>query len=269
MGFAIFMAGLVCGATGMWFAQSDRSPPAVAQSASAAPVAVVEERGSTEVATDSGLAKSANEKVVAPSETARPEVFGGVNTPPPLLSEVSPQGTTEAPAGAAPGMAQELSAAGSDTLDAGTADSLSARALDLLIPVTGIAFAQLADTFTDARGEDRRHDAIDIMAPTGTPVLAVDDGTIVKLFDSKPGGHTIYQFDPAGEHAYYYAHLDKYAEGLVEGQSVQRGDLIGYVGYSGNADPQGPHLHFAVFVLGPEKKWWQGTPLNPYVHFRK
>lgn len=142
----------------------------------------------------------------------------------------------------------------------------ASRELELLIPVSGVSADQLNDTFNDARGERRGHEAIDIMAPTGTPVLAVDDGVIVKLFNSKPGGLTVYQFDDAAELAYYYAHLDRYADGLAEGQSVNRGDLIGYVGYTGNANPNGPHLHFAIFVLGPEKNWWQGTPINPYPH---
>ena len=136
--------------------------------------------------------------------------------------------------------------------------------LSLTIPVAGVTAAQLQDTFTDARSEGRRHDAIDIMAATGTPVFAVADGSIAKFFDSKQGGHTIYQFDPLGGIAYYYAHLDRRAPDLVEGQSVKRGQVIGYVGYSGNANPAGPHLHFAIFRLGPEKLWWRGTPINPY-----
>jgi murein DD-endopeptidase MepM/ murein hydrolase activator NlpD len=140
------------------------------------------------------------------------------------------------------------------------------RALELAMPVAGVKPTQLLDTFKDARGEGRVHDAIDIMAPTGTPVYAVEDGTIEKLFDSKQGGHTIYQFDVDREIAYYYAHLDRYADGLVQGQAVKRGDLIGYVGYSGNANPAGPHLHFAIFLLGPEKKWWKGTAINPYAY---
>ena len=123
---------------------------------------------------------------------------------------------------------------------------------------------QLSDTFTQSRGSDRRHDAIDILAPRGTPVLAVADGRIEKLFLSKPGGRTIYQFDPEGRVAYYYAHLDAYAPQLSEGQRVKRGQVIGYVGSTGNADPQAPHLHFAIFLLGPQKRWWEGTPVNPY-----
>jgi len=134
----------------------------------------------------------------------------------------------------------------------------------LLVPVRGVLPKQLSDTFTQSRGEGRRHDAIDILAPRGTPVLAVADGRIEKLFLSKPGGRTIYQFDPAGRVAYYYAHLDAYAPLLSEGALVKRGQVIGYVGSTGNASPEAPHLHFAIFLLGPEKRWWQGTAVNPY-----
>jgi murein DD-endopeptidase MepM/ murein hydrolase activator NlpD len=140
--------------------------------------------------------------------------------------------------------------------------------LALQIPVAGVAADDLIDTYTDARSGGRSHDAIDIMAATGTPVLAVADGRIAKLFDSKQGGLTLYQFDATGALAYYYAHLDRYAEGIVEGADVRKGELIGYVGYSGNAHPDAPHLHFAIFVLGPERNWWQGTAINPYPHLR-
>ncbi|MDB5867846.1 MAG: peptidase [Polaromonas sp.] len=135
----------------------------------------------------------------------------------------------------------------------------------LLLPVQGMAASDLRDTFADSRdGERRGHEAIDIPAPRGTPVLAVDDGRIAKLFLSQPGGITIYQFDATGQFAYYYAHLDRYGQGLAEGQTVRRGAVIGYVGASGNASPDAPHLHFAIFRLGPEKQWWKGEPLNPF-----
>lgn len=134
----------------------------------------------------------------------------------------------------------------------------------LSIPVLGVRRDQLMDTFTDARSEGRSHDAIDIMAPEGTPVVAVADGTIAKLFESERGGLTIYQFEPDGRLSYYYAHLQSYAEGLKDGQTVKRGQVIGFVGYTGNANPAGPHLHFAVFVLGPERKWSEGEAINPY-----
>jgi murein DD-endopeptidase MepM/ murein hydrolase activator NlpD len=134
----------------------------------------------------------------------------------------------------------------------------------LMVPVEGMALASIKDNFDQPRGSERHHEALDIMAPKGTKVIAAADGKVVKLFTSKPGGLTVYQFDPTEKYAYYYAHLDHYAEGLKEGADIKRGDLIGYVGTTGNADPNAPHLHFAVFELTPEKQWWKGTPVNPY-----
>jgi murein DD-endopeptidase MepM/ murein hydrolase activator NlpD len=143
---------------------------------------------------------------------------------------------------------------------------ISPAADTLMIPVAGVAASQLQDTFGDNRGSDgeRAHEALDIMAPRGTPVLAASDGKVEKLFTSVPGGLTIYQFDPTRTWAYYYAHLDRYAPGLAEGRQLKRGDVIGYVGSTGNASEDAPHLHFAIFVLGPGKRWWQGTAIDPY-----
>jgi murein DD-endopeptidase MepM/ murein hydrolase activator NlpD len=134
---------------------------------------------------------------------------------------------------------------------------------DLLLPVDGVRGGDLHPSFSEARGE-RAHEAIDILAPRGTPVRAVDAGRIVKLFVSERGGTTVYQFDPTERYCYYYAHLDRYADHLTEGQDVRRGEIIGYVGTSGNAPPDTPHLHFAIFRLGPEKRWWEGEPIDPY-----
>lgn len=139
--------------------------------------------------------------------------------------------------------------------------SLLARSL--AVPVEGVLAADLRDTYAEARA-GRRHEAIDIAAPTGTKVFAVGDGKLVKLFKSLPGGLTVYQFDPQGRFAYYYAHLDRYADGLREGMTLRRCDLLGYVGTSGNAAANAPHLHFAVFRLGPLRQWWKGDALNPY-----
>jgi murein DD-endopeptidase MepM/ murein hydrolase activator NlpD len=144
-------------------------------------------------------------------------------------------------------------------------DDLRSRLLTL--PVEGVTPAQLQPSFEQARGA-RRHEAIDILAPAGTPVFAVEGGRIAKLFVSDRGGLTIYQFDPLERYAYYYAHLSRYASGLQEGQPVARGDVIGYVGVSGNAPPDAPHLHFAIFELGPEKRWWEGTPIDPFAVWR-
>jgi peptidoglycan LD-endopeptidase LytH len=140
---------------------------------------------------------------------------------------------------------------------------VAARDRDLAMPVDGVDREDLRDTFSEARG-GRIHEALDILAPRGTPVRAVRDGHIEKLFTSKAGGLTIYQFEPSGTYAYYYAHLDRYAPDLEEGQQVDKGDVIGYVGSTGNASPDAPHLHFAIFRLTPERQWWKGEPINPY-----
>jgi murein DD-endopeptidase MepM/ murein hydrolase activator NlpD len=143
------------------------------------------------------------------------------------------------------------------------------RARGILIPVASVRAEQLADTFLQGRaGGARSHEALDIAAAHGTPVVAADDGKIVKLFKSRPGGITIYQFDPGSEYAYYYAHLAGYADGIQEGAAVRKGQVIGYVGSTGNASPEAPHLHFAVFLLGPLRQWWRGTPINPFAIWR-
>ncbi len=130
-------------------------------------------------------------------------------------------------------------------------------------PLDGITPNQIVDTFNQGR-DGHPHEALDIPAARGTPVRAVDDGVIQKRFLSRAGGNTIYQFSPGEKLCYYYAHLDHYAEGLAEGMPVKRGQVIGYVGSTGDASPDAPHLHIAVFVLGPEKHWWHGTAINPY-----
>jgi murein DD-endopeptidase MepM/ murein hydrolase activator NlpD len=141
-------------------------------------------------------------------------------------------------------------------------DELRARGLTL--PVQGIKREQLQDTFNDTRGTSRKHEALDILAPRNTPVFAVEDGKVAKLFLSDAGGITIYQFDPTANYAYYYAHLERYADGLKEGDQITRGQVIGYVGTTGNAPRDTPHLHFAIFKLTSDKHWWQGTPIDPY-----
>ncbi|HSY51081.1 MAG TPA: M23 family metallopeptidase [Thermoanaerobaculia bacterium] len=135
----------------------------------------------------------------------------------------------------------------------------------LAMPVAGVDPGSIHDNFDEMRGGDtRRHDALDILAPRGTNVVATDDGTVKKLFTSVAGGLTVYEFDPDERYCYYYAHLDAYAPGLHEGQVLRRGDLIGYVGTTGNAPKDTPHLHFAVTRLDPDKRWWTGTAINPY-----
>lgn len=135
----------------------------------------------------------------------------------------------------------------------------------LVIPVQGVSATQLVDTWGQARAAGaRRHEAIDIMAPRGTPVLAAAAGEVEKLFVSERGGITAYVRSPDRRTIYYYAHLDRYAPGLAEKQAVRAGEVIAYVGFTGDASPEGPHLHFAVAKARPDEKWYQGTPVNPY-----
>ena len=140
---------------------------------------------------------------------------------------------------------------------------LTAQEISIIPPIAGLTLKDLRDTFNEPRGAGR-HEAIDILAPRGTPVRAVVRGTIRKLFLSKPGGKTIYLFDECEEYCYYYGHLDAYREILREGLKVEPGDELAYVGSTGNADPRTPHLHMAIFRLGPEKSWWKGIAINPY-----
>ena len=135
--------------------------------------------------------------------------------------------------------------------------------LEMSPPIGGLALANLRDMFEEVHN-GHPHEAIDILEPRGTPVRAVVSGTIRKLFLSKPGGNTIYQFDEMGVYCYYYAHLDGYVEGLHEGMRIASGEVIGFVGSTGNADVRAPHLHFAIFELGPERLWWQGKAVDPY-----
>jgi murein DD-endopeptidase MepM/ murein hydrolase activator NlpD len=140
----------------------------------------------------------------------------------------------------------------------------------LRLPVDDVDVAAMAGSFAESRsgGEPHGHEAVDLLAPRNTPVRAVEDGKIAKLFVSKAGGNTIYQFDPSEQFCYYYAHLDHYASGLHDGQLVAKGEVIGYVGTSGNAPPNTPHLHFAIFSLDDDKRWWHGAAIDPYLVYR-
>lgn len=132
----------------------------------------------------------------------------------------------------------------------------------LLIPIPGVKWGDLVDSFHDKRGE-RIHNALDIMAPRGTPILSVEGGTLLKFHNSVPGGLTVYAADPTRHFIYMYGHLDRYNPALKEGQALARGDTIGFVGSTGNAAAAGPHLHFAVAENDDMTKWWKGTPVDP------
>ncbi|CEE35760.1 M23 family metallopeptidase [Xanthomonas citri pv. citri] len=222
------VVGVVLGAAGYWWLERTAPEAKVEPSSSAAPVAT--DRSSASAAP---MAAPAATAAAAPMAASAP------------LADAAPAGM---PVATTPAQSPAAEAPGSG----------------LLIPVQGISASQLQDTFTDARSEGRVHDAIDILAPTGTPVVAVADGTVEKLFTSDRGGLTVYQFEPSGKYCYYYAHLERYADGLAEKQSIKRGQVIGYVGSTGNANPAAPHLHFEIHRLGPEKQWWKGDALNPY-----
>jgi murein DD-endopeptidase MepM/ murein hydrolase activator NlpD len=200
--------------------------------------------------------------IVTPGATALP---APVAAPAPNSAAVLDSQLPTVPPAAAPNLTEaDLPLRPADTPPLPSMTSGDVPAGKLMVPVEGVKYSQLTDTYNAPRGTERQHQALDIMAPKGTKVFAVADGKVVKLFTSVPGGLTVYQFEPTEKFAYYYAHLDKYADGVKEGTVLKRGDLVGYVGVTGNSDPKAPHLHFAVVQLTPEKQWWKGTPVNPY-----
>jgi murein DD-endopeptidase MepM/ murein hydrolase activator NlpD len=199
-----------------------------------------------------------NDAAPAPSApaTAAPTTAAGPSTPVPPLAPSLPAATTPPPSGFATSMIPSGPVTDSDIA--------ALKAKDLLIPVADIQAKQLRDTFYAGRSEGRTHEALDIMAAGGTPVLAAADGTIVKLFQSANGGITLYQLDPSGLFIYYYAHLQRYADGVSEGKAVRRGEVIAYVGDTGNAGAGNYHLHFAISKPVGPRKWSGGLPINPY-----
>lgn len=184
-----------------------------------------------------------------PTPAGLAEGFGEVPSASRAEPRVGPAPTTTAP----PASATPIATAG--------------HSLKLRLPIEGIEVESFKDGFAEARA-GHPHEAVDMLAPRNTPVHAVEDGTVAKLFVSKAGGNTIYEFDETDQFAYYYAHLERYAIGLREGDSIKKGQVIGYVGTSGNAPKNTPHLHFAVFELGPERQWWKGKAIDPYPLFR-
>ena len=147
----------------------------------------------------------------------------------------------------------------------GSAASSAATLGGLIVPVRGVEPSQLRDTYDELRGGDTRtHEALDIPAPRGTPVLSATGGRVLKLFDSKAGGKMVYAADSSERFILMYAHLDSYANGLAEGQPLTRGQVLGAVGTTGNAPPNLPHLHFAIARSNDVKVWWKGEPVNPF-----
>jgi murein DD-endopeptidase MepM/ murein hydrolase activator NlpD len=218
--------------------------------------------------------------VPATANANRNEPVGGsiseTPTPASTLSPTPETGATATPiagATASPGQTPPLNAEGTPATQATPQDATIAGSfvgtLRLIIPVVGVRPDQLLDTFTDARSEGRVHDAIDIPAPAGTPVVAAADGEIIKLFQSERGGTTIYQLSPDKKLVFYYAHLQRYADGLVPGKFVKQGEVIAYVGDTGNAGTGNFHLHFSMSVVADPRRYWEGTNINPYPLLRK
>ena len=188
------------------------------------------------------------------------------------VSKVEPVDAVPAAAGAAGAATLKSPTAGS-TISANTmvsgSDMESLRSRSLVVPVRGIATDDLDSSFQDARGSSRRrHEAIDILAPRGTDVLAVEDGKVAKIFTSDAGGLTLCQFDPSETFVYYYAHLDRYEPGLKEGAMLRKGDVIGTVWTTGNAPKDTPYLHFSISKLDADRRWWGGTALDPFLVWR-
>ena len=194
-----------------------------------------------------------------PAKLGRPKTDSVRATPPQARAAEPPKGQ---PLPAPPSADTLQAPEGTTTVTDADLNYIAGR--NLLIPVAGVPARGLRDTFTQSRSEGRQHDAIDIMAPPGTPVLATTDGLVVKLFQSDRGGVTLYQLDPSGRYVYYYAHLMRYADGITEGKQLQRGDVIAYVGDTGNAGAGNFHLHFAISKLTSPRKWSGGDPINPY-----
>jgi murein DD-endopeptidase MepM/ murein hydrolase activator NlpD len=212
---------------------------------------------------DDGLTGIGDELVataLAALDTASP-----LPAPAPAAGGTRAPAAVASPAGAPPAdTARRATAARGDTAApvVTAADMTTLHAHRLLVPVAGVRAAGLPNTFNEKRGS-RNHGALDILAPRGTPVLSTDSGRVFKLYTSDAGGLTLYAADPSGRYMYYYAHLDRYHPRMREGLALARGDTIGFVGVTGNAAPEVPHLHFAIARIADPREWWKGTPVNP------
>jgi murein DD-endopeptidase MepM/ murein hydrolase activator NlpD len=204
------------------------------------------------------------------AETAAGSVQPTPTPAPPTLSPGLTPGPTESPSPSAPPGSDGLDGAATPATEsaqppkAGPPGESFVGTLKLIVPVVGVRPDQLLDTFADARSEGRVHDAIDIPAPAGTPVVAAADGEIVKLFASERGGTTVYQLSADKKFIFYYAHLQRYADGLAAGKFVRQGEIIAYVGDTGNAGAGNFHLHFSIAVVSDPKRYWEGVNINPY-----
>jgi murein DD-endopeptidase MepM/ murein hydrolase activator NlpD len=175
--------------------------------------------------------------------------------PPPVSSPPAPDVTSESPSPG--GIWSEFTAVAES-------DLINLRTTGLLVPVRGTPITKIEDSFDAPRDGGRRHDAVDILAPRGTPILAASEGYVLRIGSNSLGGNVIWTSDPEQRFVHYYAHLDRYARGIRVGDKIMRGALLGYVGTTGNAPPNVPHLHFQVMRVTDARHWWNGTPVNPY-----
>jgi murein DD-endopeptidase MepM/ murein hydrolase activator NlpD len=202
-----------------------------------------------------------------PNSTAE---LGATPLPPHGATPQTGESAPPSSAASTPAVEASSSPASTPTPDVNSAappvptDAANSATTGLLIPVAGVRPEQLQDTYTQSRSEGRTHNAIDIMAARNTPVVAAADGRIIKLFQSERGGITLYQLGTDNRTVYYYAHLERYADGLAENRFARRGELLGYVGDSGNAGRDNCHLHFSIWLITDPKRFWDGENLNPY-----
>ncbi len=245
LGFAV---GALCLVIGLWASGSLRTggPPQQQQAAASEPEPQAQAQTQAPAPTpplDLGNMVAEAKKVPAGAAPVVPPIDYAQPAPPPGQLREADRTSPEAHGGA-DRIAQEKAP------------------FHLAMPIAGIDPHTLTDTFQEIHN-GHKHEALDIMAPRGTPVLAVAEGNVAKLFNSKQGGLTVYQFDDSRTYCFYYAHLDRYAPGLKDGVLLRKGEVLGYVGSTGDAQPDAPHLHFAVSKLGPDKKWWDGTAIDP------
>lgn len=229
--FWTFLAGIALG----WWLRGGAPQPSLGTAR-----IETESSGSTMSLTDAAATESPYVALPRHARTAEPSISSQPPPPPPVFAST------------------KTTVIGPDPI-------AELRRRRLLLPLAAARVEAMKGSFGEGRDRGLRpHEAVDLMAPRNAPIHAVDNGVIAKLLSSRAGGLSVYQFDASGDYCYYYAHLEKYAAGLKEGMSIRAGDLLGYVGSSGNASPGAPHLHFAIMRLSDAHQWWKGTPVDPY-----
>jgi murein DD-endopeptidase MepM/ murein hydrolase activator NlpD len=194
--------------------------------------------------------------VVLAAACSRPVLYYPTDGPAPTRAPKTAPTAAPAPAPSAPVEVDSATAGLSD------ADYLWTRRLT--VPVAGADMSKVDDSFSEPRDGDRVHRALDILAPRGTPILSADDGKILRMSTSSLGGITMYTVDPANRIVYYYAHMDHYNDAMTPGRAIVRGDTLGFVGTTGNAPKDTPHLHFQIMRWAPDGKYWNGEPIDPF-----